>query len=54
MKTSWFCFGLMLIGFAAKAQLTPFEKDPQKNTTATYAQIVNYYQQLDKQYDQLK
>ncbi len=54
MKTSWFYFGLMLIGFAAKAQLTPFEKDPQKNTTATYTQIVNYYQQLDKQYDQLK
>ncbi len=54
MKTFWFCFGLMLIGIASKAQLTPFEKDPQKNTTATYAQIVSYYQQLDKQYDQLK
>ncbi len=44
----------MLISFSTKAQLTPFEKDPQKNTTATYAQIVNYYQALDKQYDQLK
>ena len=44
----------LLITFALKAQLTPFEKDPQKNTTATYAQIVSYYQALDKQYDQLK
>ncbi|MGI4749021.1 MAG: M14 family zinc carboxypeptidase [Janthinobacterium lividum] len=54
MKTLLFGFGLMLIGFFAKAQTTPFENDPQKNTTATYTQIVNYYQQLDKQYDQLK
>lgn len=42
------------MAFSAQAQLTPFEKDPQKNTTATYTQIVNYYQALDKQYDQLK
>ncbi|WP_419802080.1 M14 family zinc carboxypeptidase [Mucilaginibacter sp.] len=49
---SVFCF--LLIFASAQAQLTPFEKDPQKNTTATYAQIVNYYQALDKQYDQLK
>ncbi|MGI4020775.1 MAG: M14 family zinc carboxypeptidase [Janthinobacterium lividum] len=54
MKTFLFCFYILLINISAKAQLTPFEKDPQKNTTATYAQIVNYYQQLDKQYDQLK
>lgn len=46
------CF--LLIVVVTKAQLTPFEKDPQKNTTATYAQIVAYYQTLDKQYDQLK
>jgi hypothetical protein len=46
------CF--LLIAIASNAQLTPFEKDPQKNTTATYAQVVNYYQALDKQYDQLK
>lgn len=46
------CF--LLIFFTSKAQLTPFEKDPQKNTTATYPQIVEYYQALDKQYDQLK
>lgn len=44
----------MLISAFGKAQLTPFEKDPQKNTTATYAQIVDYYQKLDQQYDQLK
>ena len=46
------CF--LLISASTYAQLTPFETDPQKNTTATYPQIVNYYQQLDKQYDQLK
>lgn len=54
MKNFLYIFSLILISFSAKAQLTPFEKDPQKNTTATYAQIVNYYQALDQQYDQLK
>ncbi len=54
MKNFLFIFSFMLISFFTKAQLTPFEKDPQKNTTATYAQIVSYYEQLDKQYDQLK
>lgn len=54
MKNFLFIFSFMLISFSTKAQLTPFEKDPQKNTTATYVQIVSYYEQLDKQYDQLK
>ena len=36
------------------AQLTPFEKDPKGNTTATYAEAIAYYQQLDQKYDQLK
>ncbi len=54
MKNFLYIFSLILISFSAKAQLTPFEKDPQKNTTATYTQIVNYYQALDQQYDQLE
>jgi len=54
MKIFLYVFCFMLMAIAVKAQLTPFEKDPQKNTTATYAQIVKYYRQLDQQYDQLK
>ncbi|MEX8547768.1 MAG: M14 family zinc carboxypeptidase [Mucilaginibacter sp.] len=54
MKFFLLQFFFLLITFASKAQLTPFEKDPQKNSTATYPQIVNYYQALDQQYDQLK
>ncbi len=38
----------------ASAQLTPFEKSINKNTTATYAQVISFYQQLDQKYDQLK
>src|ERR1700761_9595301 len=38
----------------AKAQLTPFEQSTDKNYTATYAQVIAYYQQLSKQYTQMK
>lgn len=34
----------------ATAQLTPYEKDPQKNTTATYQEMIDYYQTLAKKY----
>jgi hypothetical protein len=54
MKIFLSVFCVLLLTVSAKAQLTPYEKDPQKNTTATYNQIVNYYQTLDKQYNQLK
>lgn len=36
------------------AQLTPFEKDPNRNTTATYDEAIAFYRQLDKQYEQLQ
>ncbi|MEY3677938.1 MAG: hypothetical protein RI924_79 [Bacteroidota bacterium] len=36
------------------AQTTPFEKDSEKNTTATYAEAISFYRQLDQTYDQLK
>ena len=47
---------LFFIGLtnAVWAQKTPFELDPEKNTTATYAEAIAYYQQLDKTYEQLK
>jgi len=36
--------------FQANAQLTPFEKSSDKNYTATYAEIITYYQKLAKLY----
>jgi len=38
----------------AQAQLTPFELSPDKNYTATYAQVISYYQKLSRQYPQMK
>ena len=51
------CFLALLICFIfsrATAQLTPFELSPDKNYTATYAEIIAYYQKLGKQYPQMK
>lgn len=39
---------------SASAQLTPFEKSTDKNYTATYAEVISYYNQLAKKYNQLK
>ena len=36
--------------FQANAQLTPFEKSSDKNYTATYSEIITYYQKLAKLY----
>jgi hypothetical protein len=47
----------LLICFAfnlARAQLTPFELSKDKNYTATYAEIIAYYQKLGRQYPQMK
>src|SRR5476651_952020 len=38
----------------AHAQLTPFELSKDKNYTATYSEIIAYYQKLSKQYLQMK
>src|ERR1700754_84954 len=43
---------VFLISLQAKAQLTPFELNKDKNYTASYAQVIDYYQQLGKQYPQ--
>jgi len=45
---------LAMFAARAQAQLTPFEKNKDNNTTATYAQVMAYYPQLAKQYPQLK
>jgi len=38
----------------AKAQLTPFELSKDKNYTATYSEIIAYYQKLSRHYPQMK
>jgi len=38
----------------AKAQLTPFELSKDKNYTATYSEVIAYYQNLSRQYPQMK
>ena len=51
------CLLALLICFVflqANAQLTPFELSKDKNYTATYAEIIAYYQKLAKQYPQMK
>lgn len=44
----------MSIFNVAFAQPTPYELSASKNVTATYAEAIAYYQQLDKKYSQLK
>lgn len=61
-KPFWrvFTIGLLLIGPATMpllaqskiATLTPYERDT--NQTATYAQVIDWYRQLDLHYDQAK
>jgi hypothetical protein len=43
---------LFFIGISAKAQLTPFELSKDKNYTATYAEVISYYQKVNKLYPQ--
>ncbi|MDB5139998.1 MAG: hypothetical protein JWR12_1914 [Mucilaginibacter sp.] len=38
----------------AQAQLTPFELSKDKNYTATYNEVIAYYQKLGRQYPQMK
>jgi len=50
-------FLAILICFAFSslhAQLTPFELSKDKNYTATYAEIIAYYQKLGRQYPQMR
>ena len=43
---------LFFICITTKAQLTPFELSKDKNYTATYAEVIDYYQKLNKLYPQ--
>lgn len=48
-------FSLFIIVFVAgivKAQQTPFELHPDRNYTATYAEVISYYQKLAKAHPQ--
>ena len=50
-------FSALLICFVfcqAQAQLTPFELSKDKNYTATYSEVIAYYQKLSKHYPQMK
>ena len=45
---------LLLCAAISRGQETPFEKDPRRNTTATYGQILPFFEQLAKKYDQVR
>lgn len=46
------CMALPGLSQRKPSELTPYERDT--NQTATYPQIISWYQQLDQQYDQAK
>ncbi len=54
MKRSLLAFLICSIFSITNAQLTPFEQSKDKNYTAAYAEIISYYQQLSKQYPQMR
>jgi len=45
---------ICFIYYQAQAQLTPFELSKDKNYTATYSEVIAYYQKLSKHYPQMK
>ncbi|MCJ8210432.1 hypothetical protein MUY27_12000 [Mucilaginibacter sp. RS28] len=53
-KTFLYISCLLLFSTRLFAQLTPFELSKDKNYTANYHEIITYYQQLAKKYNQLK
>ncbi len=54
MKRCLLALLICFVFFQAKAQLTPFELSKDKNYTATYPEIISWYQKLGKQYGQVK
>lgn len=52
MKSVLSAILICFICISAKAQLTPFELSKDKNYTATYAEVISYYQKLNKLYPQ--
>lgn len=45
---------LFLISFFAQGQEISFEKDAEKNTTATYEELIAFYERLDQEYAEAK
>lgn len=54
MKTLLSVFLISFIFLSAKAQLTPFELSKDKNYTATYSEVIAYYQKLAAENPQIK
>jgi len=54
MKKLIVLLSLCPFSFTAKAQLTPYESHKDKNYTATYAEVISYYQKLVKGKGQVK
>lgn len=52
MKIVFVALIACFVTLSAKAQLTPFELSKDKNYTATYSQVIDYYQKLNKLYPQ--
>ncbi|MET3501395.1 hypothetical protein ABIC45_003007 [Mucilaginibacter rubeus] len=52
MKIVFAALVACFVALSAQAQLTPFELSKDKNYTATYAQVIDYYQKLNKLYPQ--
>lgn len=54
MKAIFSALLISLFFCRAQAQLTPFELSKDKNYTATYNEVIAWYQNLSKQYPQMK
>ncbi|HEY1024755.1 MAG TPA: M14 family metallopeptidase [Sphingobacteriaceae bacterium] len=54
MKKISVALGLLCFAFTGWAQQAPFEKNSTKNITATYDQIMPFFEALAKKYDQIK
>ena len=54
MKTALSALLFCLIFCQAQAQPTPFELSKDKNYTATYSEVIAYYQKLSKHYPQMR
>jgi hypothetical protein len=54
MKSTLTTLLICLVFCSAKAQLTPFELSKDKNYTATYSEVIAYYQKLSRSYPQMR
>jgi hypothetical protein len=54
MKKFFSALLICFVYYQAQAQLTPFELSKDKNYTATYSEVMAYYQKLSKHYPQMR